>query len=139
MNEHLSLEGYSGANHWPIASAPDHVLDAIGARSSTVRLSPWTARKQRRRHPDLQPDDYARVQRILDRGEAFLQGEDHAMSYFEEDGRLWRAVVKVTRDRSETYLVTLHKTQLHNLDAARRRWSSIDREGERGVTAPGGS
>lgn len=121
-----------GADHWPIASAPDHVLDAIGARSSTVRLSPWTARKQRRRHPDLQPNDYARVQRILDRGEAFLQDKGRVMIYLEDDGRLWRAVVKTTKDRSETYLVTLHKAQPRDLDTARRTWKRVNREGEEG-------
>ena len=126
MNE-IGLKKY-----WPIASAPDHVLDAIGARSSTVRLSPWTARKQRRRHPDLQPDDYARVQHILDRGEAFLQDKGRVMIYLEDDGRLWRAVVKTTKDRSETYLVTLHKAQPRDLDTARHRRPRIDRDREGG-------
>ena len=54
------------------------------------------------------------------------------IGFLGEDGQLWRAVLKATKDRSETYLVTLHKAQAHNLDAARRRWSPIDREAEGG-------
>ena len=82
------------------------------------------------------PDDYARAGRILDTGEAFLEGTDRAMGFLEENGRLWRAVVKATADGSEIYLVTLHKAQPHNLAAARARWAKIDQEGR---MAPGGS
>ena len=73
------------------------------------------------------PDDYARARRILDTGEAFLEGTDRAMGFLEEDGRLWRAVVKATEDRSQTYLVTLHKAQPRDHAVARARLKPIDR------------
>ena len=120
---------------WPIAVAGEAVLAAIAARSRTVRLSDrggkidehGTATKQREHHPDIAPADYARVQRILDEGELFRAGPRHAMGFLEMDGRPWRAVIKATRDGSETFLATLHKAQPHNLDAARRRLRRIDR------------
>ena len=115
---------------WPIATVPPTALGAVGAKSRTVRLSRHTAVKQRRRHDDVRPEDYARVQEILDEGELFVGHTDRAIvGFLEADGCLWRAVLKVTKDRSETYLVSLHKAQQHNLDAARRRWRKIGRTG----------
>ena len=103
-------------------------VNAIGGKSKTVRLSGETAAKQTVNHHDLKPEDYARVQRIFDEGEMFAVGEHHAIAFLEEDDRLWRVVVKTTRDGSEAFLATFHKAQPHNLDAARQRMKRIKRE-----------
>ena len=107
-----------GTRHgdFAVAVAPNRVLAAIGGRSRTVRLSAETAAKRRRAHPDLKPDDYALVQRILDGGELFRSGPHHALGFVEIDGRVWRAVYKATRDGAETYVVSLHR-----VDPPRRR------------------
>lgn len=116
-------------------------MAAIGARSRTVRFSGETAAKQRgtritsdgrriRGHPDVQPQDYALVQRILDEGEVFASAPRRAMGFLEVDGKLWRAVVKASRDRSKTSLATLRRAQPDDLDRARRRLKGIDRDGE---------
>ncbi len=123
------LTGASDAD-WPLAVLPAPVRAAIGARSRTVRLSGESAAKQTARHTDLEPTDYARVQRILDEGELFTSGERVAIGFMEDSGRLRRAVVKATKDGSETYLATLHKAQPYDLKAARRRLTRINREGE---------
>ena len=117
------------AGDWPIAIAGEAVLAAIAARSRTVRLSDGTAEKQRGSHRDITPTDYARVQRILDEGEWFRDRHSprHAIAFIEMDGRPWRAVVKATRDGSETYLQTLHKAKPDDLARARRSLRRIDR------------
>ena len=120
------LEGRGDAGDWPVARMPDAALAATGGRSPTVRLSASTAAKQALRHPDLAPDDYARVQRILDRGEWFRARPGHMLGFIVADGQLWRTVVKATENRAETYLVSLHKAQPHNLAAARRTLKRID-------------
>ena len=124
----------AGASHgdWPVAVAGPTVAGAIAARSRTVRLSGETAAKQTVRHPDLAPQDYGLVQRILDDGELF-RSRYHSRAveaFIEMDGRPWRAVVKATRDGSKTYLETFHKAQPRDLAAARRRRKKIDREGK---------
>ena len=106
------------------------ILTAIGGRSRTVRLSPETAAKQSRHHPDLVPKDYARVQRILDEGELFRDGRSPrvAVGFLEEGNRLWRTAVKATRDGASTYLLTLHRAQPSALRRARERLKKIDQE-----------
>ena len=130
------LSGASDGD-WPVGVVDQGIRAAVGAKSRTVRLSGETAAKQTGRHQDLRSEDYARVQRILDEGELFAARHGRVMAFLEMDAQLWRAVLKVTGDRSETYLVSLHKAQPHNVEAARRRWSKIDHGGER--SAPGGS
>ena len=77
----------------------------------------------------MEAEDYARVQRILDEGEVFRSGDRIAIGFLEDEGRLWRAVVKVTEERSKTYLATLHRAQPDDLVRARDRLVKMDREG----------
>ena len=107
---------------WPIALMPAAAMRATRAHSHTVRLSPGTAAKQREHHRDIAPTDYARLQRILDEGEVY-RSRHHPRAveaFIEMDGRPWRAVVKATRDGSETYLQTLHKAKPDDLARARK-------------------
>ena len=83
---------------------------------------------QRERHPDIAASDYARLQRILNEGEVFRDGPHHAIAFLEMDGRPWRAVIKATRDGSETYLQTLHKAKPDDLARVRKGLRRIDRE-----------
>ena len=50
---------------------------------------------------------------------------NQAAGFLEEDGRLWRAVVKATEDGGETFLVTLHRAHDHNYRNARRRFRQV--------------
>ncbi len=121
------LSGASGGD-WPVAVLSAAVLNAIGGKSKTVRLSGETAAKQTVNHHDLESKDYARVQRIFDEGELFAEHGTRAIGFLEEDGRLWRAVVKATKDGSEAYLSSLHKARRRDLNTARRRMKKIKSE-----------
>ncbi len=124
------LEGRSDAD-WPAAVLGGPVMAAIGARSRTARLSAETAAKQARRHPDLEPADYARLQRILDQGEMFVEDNGRfAQGFLEEDGRLWKAVVKSAAGGDEAYIVSLHRSKAADLDVTRRRFGPIRRDGK---------
>ena len=106
------------------------MLDALGGHAHTVRLSGDTVAKQTVRHREVRAGDYAIVQRVLDEGEWFKQSDTHAVGFLVADDGLWRAVVKATRDRSETYLVSFHRARYRDLRAARRRWLRIEQEEE---------
>lgn len=110
-----------------VATIPRAVLEAIGGRSSVVRLSAATAEKQARRHPDLGHEDYAKVQLILDEGTLFRKRDRELNGFVEADGRLWRAAIKTTRDGAETYLTTLHVAKPRDLASARRHMRKIKR------------
>ncbi len=106
---------------FPVAVLRTVIADAVGAQSRIVRLSSETAAKQAARHPDIDPGDYANIQRILDEGELFRDGDRWVTGFAEVEGRLWRAVVKATRNSWEIYAVSLHRANKHNLRTARRR------------------
>ena len=113
-----------------VAAVPPAVLSAIGGRSSTVRISAATAVKQARRHPELAPEDYAKVQLILDEGELFRKRDRELNGFVKADGRLWRAAVKTTRNGARTYLTTFHMAKPRDLASARRHLERIDRSGK---------
>ena len=111
---------------WPVAILDGPILKALGSRSPTVRLSGDTAAKQTVHHTDLKPDDSGRVQRILDEGEVFLEDNGRFAGIFlEQDGQIWKAVVKRTGNGAETYLTTLHRAQPRDLVLAQHRYKRI--------------
>ena len=120
-----------------VARLDDSLLTTLGGHSASVKLSSETARKQAERHPDLTPDDYARIQDVIDRGTVVREGERTLVLMAEiETDKWWRVVVKSTADGRETYLVTFHRIKPNQVPAARRRGVMI-RSG--GWLAPGGA
>ncbi len=114
-------ENPSGA--WPLARLPDADAQALGAREGVrvAWLSEETAAKQRQRHPELGPQDYARAQAIIDGATAKAETVNPAtgiknMIYVREDQR-YVLVVKATLDGQRLYVTTVYR--LH-ADEARR-------------------
>ena len=101
------------------------VSRSLDTLARLARLSGDTAAKQTVYHTDLKPDGYGRVQHILDEGEVFQINERNVMGFLEQDGQIWKAVVKRTGDGAETYLTTLHRAQPRDLVLARHRHKKV--------------
>lgn len=108
--------------NWPVAALAASNAAALGTSARAVGLSGWTAAKQVYRHPELSAADYARVQRMLDEGTLYRgRSPRHLVAvYRDEDDRWWRAVVKSTGS-DELYLVSYHRLNDRDADAAARR------------------
>ena len=61
----------------PVAVLNDELGAAMGTTARVVRLSASTATKQAKRHPDIAPGDYLRLQRMVDDGEAIRTSDRH--------------------------------------------------------------
>ena len=92
----------------PVAALPESVSAALGTNASVARLSRETASKIREKHPAVRALDLARLQRILDDGELFLDGDRHLVGFVQQGDKWWRAVFKRTADGREVFLVSLH-------------------------------
>lgn len=93
-----------------VAVLDDDALVALAGLLKSVYLSAATAQKQAEHHPDIRPEDYSHVQRLIHHGMAVLE-QNRTMVFAGSDpaGKFWRAVVKRTADARETYLVTFHR------------------------------
>lgn len=121
-----------------VAELDPSILARLDGRSKSVRLSQQTAAKQAERHPDVAPEAYDRLQYLFDRGTVVLE-QPRTLVFMAElgEGKWWRAVVKCTADRRQTFLVTFHRIKPRQIAAGCRR-GVIVRLGE-GMTAPGGA
>ena len=52
--------------NWPLVRLPDEDAGRIGAQTTVADLSPETAAKQKREHPELTPEEYRLAQRVID-------------------------------------------------------------------------
>ena len=121
-----------------VAELDPSILARLGGRSRSVRLSRQTVTKQAEHHPDVAPGAYDRLQCLLDRGTVVLE-QPRTLVFMAEldEGKWWRAVVKCTADRRQTFLVTFHRIKPNQVAAGCRR-GVVVRLGER-MTAPGGA
>ena len=119
--------GGEEAGSWPLAVAPQRILGAIRGRSRTLRLSSETARSHAR-FADFDPEDWLRVQRVLDEGRVFRDGPRSTIAFLEEGGRLWATSIKATRGGRETYMTSLHRAESRHLRRSERNLDEIFRE-----------
>ena len=122
-----------------VAVLDNDALVALAGLSKSVYLSAATAQKQAEHHPDIRPEDYSLVQRLIDHGMVVLEG-NRMMVFVRSDaaGKFWRAVVKRTADARETYPVTFHRIKPNQVVTAQRRGRLV-RTGEHEIVAPGGA
>lgn len=93
-----------------------------------VWLSAETAVKQIIHHDDLAVADYRLLPEVIENGEAFRQDAERRLVVFHEleGGRLYRAIMKRTRD-GQLFLATFHRTNQRGRQAMRRRLLNGDR------------
>lgn len=95
----------SPKGHFPMAVVPADDAALIGGRSTVVRLSPETYAKQLRHHPELAQADYARMQNVIDNGQAVQQGAQK-LAYILNEPNGYVSVIKATRKGDELYVVS---------------------------------
>lgn len=113
-----------------MSAIPDDLINALEAESRMVRLSSYTAIKQRahRRGQVFGASDYRRLQGMLDDGLILREGKNHLV-VFKKDGKdVWKAVVKKTGDGSEIYLQSLHRSNHDQLRRVSRKFKTIRKD-----------
>ena len=100
--------------YWPIAAilpARAKQLGFADKHPQIVELTPDTVstRNHRKRFTGFTPQDWARVQTIIDEGEWVVQA-NHRVLWFSESGKHWKLVVKRTT-AGEIMLATYHRAK----------------------------
>jgi SPP1 gp7 family putative phage head morphogenesis protein len=117
---------------------PEPVRQALGARSSIVRLSGFSARHVYK-HPEMTAELVRQAARIIEEGEAFRDCRT-VVFFGDMEGALYRVVVKRTEDGNENYIATMHRAEARNLKKARRKFQPVLREElVSGTETPGGA
>lgn len=104
----------------PIAELPQDVKELLGSKTDEILLSSQTAEKQAREHPEIKPEDYLRLQSMLETGEV-LRDRDLHISIIENQGNWYYAVIKVTKSGETNYLKSLRITNIDDIERIRKR------------------
>lgn len=94
----------------------------LGSQSRIVRFSEYSAQKQASHHPELETPDYRGIRPVLSDPDAIIR-DGNELLYFGRDRnqRLWVAVLKVTQDKSEVYLVSARRASADNIRSKLRK------------------
>ncbi|MFA5688586.1 MAG: phage minor head protein [Kiritimatiellales bacterium] len=120
--------------NFPVAVMDKKTQGIMGAKQHTVYLSGDTMKKQDGNtsrsagHSELSNEDYCRLPDLIARGTAFREDGQNSV-YYRHDGKLFRAVVKTTKDKKENYVQSFHRAEERHLKQARKKFEVL-REGE---------
>lgn len=106
----------------PVSILDDETKATLGAQQKTVQLSDWTVQKQdgkhppmkngmpsaSKGHPELTDAEYALLPDVIQKGRIIQAGETKVV-FFHKDDRLYKAVVKTTRDGGENFVESFHR------------------------------
>jgi nitrate reductase alpha subunit len=101
---------------FPLARLPDADAETLGARPGVrvAYLSPETAAKQRRAHPELTPAEYTQAQRVIDQArvrvlEEQTTGTRDLIYVLDEPPDGYVLIVKATRTGDELWVKTFYR------------------------------
>jgi hypothetical protein len=105
---------------YALAVLDDRGAQSLGSNSRAVYLSDDTLIKQavHREGQDLPAGAYPRVQRAIDGAEWVDDRGANRLVYFHADGDLLVAVIKVSADKQDNWLLSLRRGNQRELDAA---------------------
>lgn len=94
---------------FPVAVLSPEDKKILGSKARTVWLSRTSLMAHKTAHPDIGLPDYRLIPQIIENGEFYKQGAERLI-FLHLNGRLYRAALKRTRDKSENYWLTLFTT-----------------------------
>jgi len=94
---------------FPVAVMDETTQKAINAGAQTIWLSNATLAEHLTKHPEIGLQQYRMLPEIVDKGEIYKQ-DGAKVIYLRRDGKLYRASVKRTGDKSGNYVLTLFET-----------------------------
>lgn len=107
--------------NWPLARLPEADAARIGAEKTVADLSPQTAAKQKREHPELTPAEYLEAQTVIDEATLKIEEGERNLIYILErpDGRRGGYVLVVKATRTGKGLFVTSYRRLHRDQALR--------------------
>lgn len=117
---------------YPIAALDSNLKSILKADQNAVLLSEQTLVKQLKNHPDLTLAEYRLLPDIINRGEV-IQESGQNLIFYHAGGKLYKAVVKATRDGSELYLTTFFRTQEPLRSRDKKRGPVLRAENNKGI------
>lgn len=99
---------------------------ALGSVTNVVFMSGETAAKQRLKHNDLTAYHYEQLSNnINDADVVVLKSDGHKLVFFFIDEKLYEAIIKLTKDKKELYIVSFYRAEKTKIDRESRHGTVI--------------
>lgn len=97
------------AGAFALAHLEKSVAARLGANTQLVSFSEDTLAKQLREHPEITLDEYANVQRVIDKGIEIPGNQSNTTVYLLDEVDGYVTVLKVTREGKEVYMTSMRR------------------------------
>ena len=105
-----------------ITDLPPRIAKALGTSADSLLVSPNNMAKQFRNHPDLMADEYTGVFGKMNCCTEIYDSGGTRIALILQDGAWYRMILKATTDRTEVFMVSLHRVnEEHSLIRIRKQ------------------
>lgn len=104
-----------------VGAMPKAVREPLGATGPGVFLSGETLEKNKRHHPEVTQDDYARLPGLLAEPALAIQDGELTAVVVRRDGEWWLAALKTTRTGARNFLTSFRRTNENDVKRMLKR------------------
>jgi hypothetical protein len=98
-----------------IGNLPSHIKELLETKADYLIFSPETLAKQKKHHPEITVNAYVGLLNKVMGCEEIYQTRDHHIGLIVAEKKPWAVIIKSTKDKLESYLVSLHRLDEHSL------------------------
>ena len=113
----------------PVGYVDDELATALKANTKTVVISDATMTKQRDHHPELTVTEYQLLPDMIENG-LVIQQVSQRLMFLRSGNRIYRAIVKSTKDGNQLFIVSFHRTDAKRLNRDKKKGQILREEKE---------
>lgn len=117
------LEGKDQASV-PVGVVGEEIAAALGIKSRIVRFTADSRTKNIDHHPELSPEDYARLPDVLANPDYVIRDSDTSSIFLKTGDVWWRAVLKLVGEH-EALMVSFHRTHAASLNRLLKKGTAL--------------
>ena len=101
--------------NYVVSDSPEQVKKVLGTEADSLWLSADGLAKQLNSHPELTPAEYVSVFNNLKKCDEIYESKYGRIALIVKDGQYYATLLKTTDNKSEIYLVSLHRLDKDSL------------------------
>ena len=108
-------------SYYKIGTLIKEQIKILSAKENLIKLSIDSMIKNILEHPDLDIEDYLKLNKILHNPDKFIQDRKNNLRIFKNiDNKYYELIIKSTQNKDENFLTTFHRCDVSKLKQNKR-------------------
>lgn len=107
--------------NYPVAILDKQYQSQIGAQSQVVLLSSETLKKNLNNHPEIDLQDYQKIQKVIDDAQLIIKDKETVLVFIKLDDKYYHLPIKMTKSGKALFAKSFRYTDLEDIERMRKK------------------